>query len=284
MTAPRTAPGALALVLLLLGATARAQPLAPAAPDDDEPGVAARPPPAGADVEEKLGEKVPLDLTFTDEAGRPVRLGELLAGDKPTVLVLAYFRCPVLCGLVLSGLTTSMRGLNRAPGDGYRAITLSIDPGETPADAAAKKATVLGEIEADLASVEWPFLVGEEPQIAALADAVGFRYRREEKTGQYIHPAVVVVLGPDGKVSRYLYGVEYRPMDLRLALLEAAEGRVGTSTDRFILACYRWDPVSRQYVSWAFTFIRFGALGVALGLGFLLTRLWRRERLSGRRP
>lgn len=235
----------------------------------------------GVDVEEKLGALVPADLVFVDERGEQVRLGELFAGDKPTLLILAYYRCPVLCGALLRGVTNAVTQLGWTPGDNFRLVTLSIDPKDTPLEAGRKKESVLGLFEKASDGGDWPFLVGEQSQIDALTDALGFRYVYDERIDQYVHPAVSVVLGPNGLVSRYVYGIEPRPLDLRLALLEAGEGKVGTAFERFILSCYRYDPVSRKYVNWTFRFIRVGAFGIMLAVGLLLTRMWRREGKGG---
>lgn len=236
----------------------------------------------GVDVEEKLGATVPADLWFTDDTGARVRLGDLLAGDTPTLLILAYYRCPVLCGALLRGVSTAVSQLGWKPGEKFRVVTVSIDPNDTWDGAGKKKENVQSLFETPADASAWPFLVGGQAEIDALTDAVGFRYVYDARIDQYVHPAVAVVLGPNGLVSRYVYGVEPRPLDLRLALLEAGEGKVGTAFERFILSCYRYDPVSRKYVNWTFRFIRVGAFGIVLAVGLLLSRMWRRERQGGR--
>lgn len=237
----------------------------------------------GVDVEERIGSYLPLDLVFTDESGAPVRLGDVFGDDKPTLLIPAYYRCPVLCGILLKGVTTTVKNLGWVPGENFRLVTISIDPNDTPTTAGKKKESVLGLLENPEAGDSWLFLTGEQAAIDALTDALGYRYVYDEKTNQYVHPAVSVAIGPGGLVSRYLYGVELRPFDMRMALLEAGEGKVGTALERFILSCFRYDPVSQKYVSWVFRFIRVGAFGIAMGVGLLLSRLWRRERKGAAR-
>jgi protein SCO1 len=250
--------------------------LALALPFKDRPEMKSGTRPDGVDVEEKLGERVPGELTFTDWKGRSVRFGDLMAG-KPAVLVLAYYRCPALCNLVLAGTARAMGKTGLEMGTDYRAVTVSIDPKETPADAAGRRRGYLQAMGLSDQGEEWPFLVGDEKSIRALADAVGFRYRYDEELKVFAHAAVTMVLAPDGKVSRYWYGLEYPPRDLRLSLVEAAGGKVGTTLDRVLLTCFQYDPAARRY-GWVVNgIVRGGSLLVALGLAGLLGTLWRRE-------
>jgi protein SCO1/2 len=224
----------------------------------------------GVDVVERLGEPVPGALEFRDARGNRLQLRDALAGGKPVVLTLVYFRCPMLCSLVLNGLW---------PGTDYRAITVSFDPGEGPERALRHQEALLRALGEGHPS-DWHFLTGAEPQLRALADSVGFKYRWDESNKQFAHPAAVFVLTPEGKLSRYLYGVEFKPRDLRLALVEAASGRVGTALDRVLLTCFRWDPASRRY-AFLFGALRAGAMLVFLALATLLFFLWRRELRGG---
>ena len=244
---------------------------------------------AAVDIEEKLGARLPLSLSFTDSAGRPTRLGELFDGRKPVVLVLAYYRCPMLCDLVLSGISTSLRKLGWALGTDYRGVTVSIDPHDTPVAAHHKQVAVLQAMNESGPSAEasWPFLVGDPASIDALADAVGFRYAHDPTSDQFAHPAVVMVLTPDGRVSRYLYGVNFRLLDVRLGMTEAARGSVGGIVDRVLLTCFRYDPSARRYGFYVSSVLRGGASVVILSVGGLLAFLWRRDarrlRSRGRR-
>ncbi len=233
------------------------------------------------DVVENLGAQVPLDATFTAADGSTVTLGELLRPDKPVVLTLAYYKCPMLCSLVLGGLKKAAIASGLNLGRDYTAITLSIDPRETAELAKDGQRGHLQAIGAPDQEEDWAFLVGEEDQIAKVADAVGFGYSFDEKSGQYAHPAVVLVLTPDGRVSRYLYGVDFPPRDLRFAALEAGGGRVGTSFDRVILKCFRFDSNSKRYEFYVFGFIRTGGLLVFVALTAMLAVFWRREYKRG---
>jgi protein SCO1/2 len=236
-------------------------------------------PPAlvGVDIVEHLGQAVPAGLDLVDEQGRLVRLGDYLSSGRPVVLSLVYYDCPMLCHLVLNGLVASLRQMDLVPGKDFSLITVSFSPAETPAMARERQRGHLQALNERVAPADWPFLTGREPQLRALADAVGFRYRYDPATRQYGHPAALFVLSPEGRITRYLYGVQFPPRDLKLALLEAAQGRVGTTLDRVLLQCYRYDPASRRYGLFVFGFMRTGGALVLLGLALLLGRYWRRE-------
>lgn len=266
-----TASVAAALVLLLgtMG-TARAQLVPPSLQKAQE-----------VDVVENLNAQVPLDAVFTTSEGKQVRLGDLFVDDKPVVLTLAYYKCPMLCSLVLGGLKKAALGSGLQLGKDYTAITLSIDPKETASLAKDGQRGHLQAIGAPGQEKDWSFLVGEEAEIKKLADVVGFKYQYDESTGQYAHPASVMVLTPDGRVSRYLYGVDFPPRDLRFAALEAGGGRVGTSFDRVILKCFRFDSNSKRYEFYVFGFIRTGGLLVFVALTAMLAVFWRREYKRG---
>jgi protein SCO1/2 len=280
MIAPRLAP-ALAAAALALATPARAffPPNAPQA----QPAEPAPPPAvAAADVVEQLGAQVPADLGFTDAQGRRLTTGELLGRGRPVVLALVYYDCPMLCGLVLGGLSKAMRENGLELGKDYEALTVSFDPRESTRLAAERQRTYLSKANAAGKEVHWPFLTSEEPQVRALADAVGFRYAFDPQTRQYAHAAAIIVLTPDGRVSRYLYGIDYPARDLRLAIVEAADGRVGTSFDRLLLTCYRYDPASRRYAPYVHGIIRAGGLAVLGALAATLGVFWRREWRSAR--
>lgn len=233
------------------------------------------------DVDEHLGDYVPFDLTFTDDEGHEVRLGDYFNQGQPVLMFLGYYECPMLCNLVMNGVVKGIKGLKWQPGKDYKIVSVSINPSETSQLAAAKKKTYLESLQMPSASDGWSFLVGEESQSRQLADAVGFKYYWDEKTQQYAHPAVIYLLGPDGKITRYLYGIQFDEKDLRLGLLEASEGRIGNTIDKLILYCYHYDPDSAGYVIFAGNVMRLGGFVTLVVMVVFLSWLWRRER---RRP
>jgi protein SCO1 len=239
-------------------------------------------PPAlrGVDVAEHLGAAVPADAEFFDEAGRAVTLGQLLPGDKPVLLTLVYYRCPMLCNLVLNGLVRSMRDVDMDLGKDYRAITLSVDPKDTPHESLKRRRHHLQAMNKS-EQAPWAFLTGQEEDIRRVAEAVGFLYNYDPETQQYAHPAVAMVLPPEGKVSRYLYGADFPQRDLKLALLEAGQGKVGSSFEKVVLSCFKYDPASKRYGFYIFGFLRLGALAVFGALATLLGLNWWREFKKG---
>jgi protein SCO1/2 len=238
----------------------------------------ALPPAARAvDLDEHLGAALPRDAVFIDEAGQ-IRSFAALSGGRPLILVLGYFRCPMLCDLVLHGVANAMRGVPLALGRDYRALTVSIDPKETSLQARERQQAVLQVMGRQEAAGAWPFVVADLETVKTLTDRVGFRYAYDERTNQYAHPAVIVVLTADGRISRYLYGVEPTPKQLELAILEASRGQVGRLLDRVLLTCYRWDPVGRQYRLLIDGTMKGGGLLVLLALVFFVSRLFSQER------
>ena len=237
-------------------------------------------------IEERLGNAVPLDVKgLVDWNGQPFDLRSLQGGHRPLVVSLVYYDCPMLCGLILSGQAEAMRKNGLVLGKDYQAVTISFDPREKPAQAGERRRGYLQSLGvADHANgVDWPFLVATGEASKALADAVGFHYAWDEARKEWAHVAAIFVLTPEGKVSRYLYGIEYPPKDFRLAVVEASEGKVGTSFDRFLLTCYRYDPASRKYEPYAVGFVRAGAALVLLALTALIGGLvWRERRAKAR--
>lgn len=230
-----------------------------------------------ADVTEHLGAQVPLDATFVDTSGRRVELRSMFDGTHPVLLVLAYYECPQLCSLVLDA---AVRAIHQLDGWGwrlgaqYRVLTISFDANERPDQAARKQASVLSTF-GD--STRWPFWVGDAAAIDAVTHALGFAFLRDPRTGAFAHPAVAFVLTPDGKVSRYLYGIDYPPRDLKLALLEASDGKTGTVGDRILLRCFQYDPTTRRYGLFISRFMQIGGaliflVAVGLILGFARAR------------
>ena len=254
-------------------------PAAPRAEDDPE----GPPPLQGVEIVEKLNAQVPPGASFLDQDGKPVRIADFLGKGKPVVLALVYYECPMLCGLILGGMARGMKETGLELGKDYTALSISFDPRERAAQGFVRQKHYLQSFDkADRKDV-WPFLVGQEKEIRSVTDAVGFHYKFDEETKQYAHGAAILVLTPDGRVSRYLYGVEFPGRDLRLALVEAADGKVGTSFDRFLLTCYRYDPAARRYVPYALGMVRAGAVLVLFGLAGALVFFWRREAKGGKR-
>jgi protein SCO1/2 len=232
------------------------------------------------DVIEHLGDRVPAGLTFADEAGQQVKLESLLGRGKPVLVTLGYHRCPMLCGLVLDGLVKAAAASGLRPGKDFLAVDVSIDPEEDAKLLAATQARVVGLVGGGATAADWPFWrsAGDGGTAArALADDVGFRYKYDPQSKQYAHTAVAFLLSPEGVVARYLYGVEYPARDFRMAVVEASGGRTGTSLDKVILSCYRYDPATRRYAPFVIGFMRIGASVVFFALVALLTVLWRKE-------
>jgi protein SCO1/2 len=229
-------------------------------------------------VEEKLDGALPLQLTFADERGREVTLGSYFKAGRPVILTLNYYRCPMLCTLELNGLVSALRGLAWSPGEEFQIVTVSIDPRELPQLAAAKRAGYLDELGRPEAAEGWHFLTGSEANIRALASSVGFAYEYDEATDQYGHAAVVMLATPDGRVSRYLYGVQFEAATLKLGLLEASHGKIGSVVDRFILYCYHYDAEQGRYALAAQTIMRAGGALTVLVLGSVIGTFWLRER------
>lgn len=197
-------------------------------------------------VEQKLNTQVPLNLTFRDEAGKTVKLGDYF-GKRPVILVLAYYECPMLCTVVLNELTRSLNALDYTIGKEFEVITVSISPTETPELARKKKQNYLSEYRKPGGKAGWHFLVGDEKNIKALANAVGFQYTYDPRTKQYAHPAVIMILTPQGKLARYLMGIEFSARDLKFALTEASEGKIGNPVMSAFLYCFQYDPSTGKY-------------------------------------
>lgn len=228
------------------------------------------------DIVEQLGAEVPRDLPFVDSAGRSLRLGQAFAG-RPIVLALVYHRCLGLCSLLLGGLTKSLNAIDWQLGRELDVVTVSIDPEETPAQAASSRAGYLQALGRPPSDTAWASLTGPAASIDALAAAVGFRFQYLDGQKQFAHAAALFVLTPDGRVSRYLYGVEFPPSQLKVALFEASGGRVGTSFERVILRCWQWDPTSRRYALFLDRYFRVGGLLLLATVGTFLALLWRRD-------
>lgn len=233
--------------------------------------------------DQNLGAALPLDLVFRDEANREVRLGDLF-GTKPVILGLVYYRCPVLCTLVERGLASGLRPLDLEPGRDFDVVFVSIDPTDTSEAAAERKRAVLESYGGEETAAGWHFLTGDAESIASLAETVGFRYAQDPVTGQYAHAAGLTIVTPQGALSRYLYGVDYAPRDLQLALVESSGGTIGTAIDKALLVCFRYDATIGKYTAATMTILRLGATLTLLALGTFFFFALRRERRNRQLP
>jgi protein SCO1 len=232
------------------------------------------PPDVGFD--QRLNEQLPLDLTFRDESGATVRVGDYF-GDKPVILVPAYLRCPRLCTLVLNELTDALNNLTFNAGDQFQVVVVSFDAREKPELAAAKKASYLERYNRPAAAAGWHFLTGDEPSIEALTKAIGFRYSYDAEHDQFAHASGFVVLTPSGTIARYFFGMQFPPRHVRLALVEAGAGKVGNVVDQVLLLCYHYDPATGRYTATIMNLVRLGGILTVLILGAFLIRSWLRE-------
>ena len=229
--------------------------------------------------EQKLNEQIPLHLGFRDENGVEVKLERYFA-TRPVILMFMYYECPHLCPLVLNGLIRSLKPLSFTVGNEFDVITVSIDPRDDPQLAAAKKREYLPRYDRPGAESGWHFLTGEQTSIKSLTHAVGFQYAYDAKTDQYAHASGIVILTPQGRISRYFYGIEHSPRDLRLSLVEASANKIGSLVDQLLLFCYHYDPATGKYSLVVMNVLRLAGLGTVLGLGGLIVVLLRRERLG----
>lgn len=293
---PRTALLSLLAGLLVVGASVR-----PGQVHGEEPIPQQL---QGIEIKERLGAQAPLDLPFVDQTGAAVRLRDYMKPGRPVLLVLNYYACPTLCSIVLNGVLEGVRQVGFTIGQEFQMVTLSIDPKEGPALAAAKRASYLqalaqgtpgpglgaqagygegGPAQApgpgrQVGERDWPFLTGQEANVRALADAVGFGYRYDETSKQYAHAAGIFILTPEGRLSRVLYGIEFPRRDLRLALVEASRGGISAPVERLLLFCFHYDPQVRKYGLTPMGVMRIGGALTLVGLCTLLLVLWRRER------
>jgi protein SCO1/2 len=277
-----TSAPAAALLALLLGSIS---PLAATGTSDTHLPEAPLPPPPIKEVglDQKLGESIPLDLVFRDEAGKDVRLAQYF-GKRPVILSLVYFNCPMLCGMTTDGLVRSVRALRFEPGTDYEILSVSFDPRETPEMASEKKRTVMAQYGRKSGPGGWHFLTGDAPSIAALTSAVGFRYVWDAEQKQFAHATGVTLLTPQGRIARYFFGIEYPAKDLRLALIEASEEKIGNVVDQLLLLCYHYDPKAGRYTATVHNLVRGGAALTLVALVGFVTIMLRRERQGAERP
>lgn len=230
-------------------------------------------------IEQKLNNQIPLNLQLRDERGNTVTLGQYFTGE-PVILALVYYQCPMLCTEVLNNLLLTARQISLQMGKDYRIVTVSIDPRDGPTDALLKHRLYTGEYGRDFTGEGWHFLTGQELQIHQLADAIGFRYAYDSQSGQYAHPSVIMVLTPSGKLSQYFYGIVYRARDLRLALVQASDGKIGNPVDALLLLCCSYNATTGRYGLIISRVIKFAAVLTILALGLLIFYLRKNENYS----
>ena len=233
----------------------------------------------GVGIDQNLNAQIPLELTFRDETGQTVRLGQYFR-DKPVVLALVYYECPGLCDLILNGLSHAMQQISLNVGTDYQVVTVSFNPQETWQLATAKKANYIEKYNRPGAKEGWHFLTGDQANIKALANTVGFRYKYDQQSQQFVHASGIYVITPEGKISRYFYGIQYKPRDFRLGLVEASANKIGSPVDQLLLFCCQYDPATGKY---GFVIARvMQVLGTSTALllfGFIFVML-RRDRRS----
>ncbi len=237
----------------------------------------------GVGIDEHLGQTLPMNLVFTNARGEPVKLSDYFHKGKPVLLSLGYYSCPMLCPFVWNGVANAVQKLNWMPGEKFQLLTVSFDPRDTPELAAQKQTRYLQSLnKPGVPDSAWDFLVGDASQSKALANALGFKFHYDPKQKMYAHTAAVFILTETGKISRYLYGIEYNVKDLKLGLLEASQGKIGNSIDQLLLFCYHYDPNAQGYVLFATNVMKIGGIITLIILGFFLSVFWARERIRHR--
>lgn len=231
----------------------------------------------GVGVTSKLGERVPRDITFRNAQGEPVTIGQYLDGEHPVLLNLVYHECPMLCGLMLDGITRTLSNMSWTPGDQFEVLTVSFNHRETSEIARKQKERYVKQLGTPQAADGWHFLTGSEAAIEQLTDAVGFDFRWVADKGEYAHPTVAIFLSGEGTVTRYIYGMEYQASDVRKALVEASNGKVGNPVDQIALYCFQFDPNANSYTADAFNIMKLSGGLTVIILGLTLFAFWRRE-------
>jgi len=234
----------------------------------------------GVGIEERLGDKVPMDVVFTNENGEQVTLADYFLSGKPVIITPIYFECPMLCNLIINGLTDGLKELNWQAGDQFEIITFSIDPNEGHELAAQKKESYIRLLGKQEAASGWHFLTADQQNIDRMTDALGFNFKWSEEAQEFLHGSAIMFVSPEGQLTRYLYGIEYPQLSLRNALFDAAEGKIGTVMDKVVLYCYTYDPDSRSYVASAVNIMKLGGLVTLMGLSIFLGLLWFRKNTS----
>ena len=236
----------------------------------------------GVTIEQKLNSQLPLNAQFRDENGETVQLGQYF-GKRPVVLALVYYDCPMLCTQILNGLVRAAKVMNFTPGKEYDVLAISFDARETPKEALAKKTVYMKDYGRPETENGWHFLTGGPDSIKRVTEAVGFRYKWDVYTATFAHASAIYVLTPDGKLSKYFYGIEYSPKDMRLGLVEASANRIGSAVDQVLLFCYHFDPTSAKYTFIAMDLLRAAGAATVLLLGGFVFIMLRRDRQKGHR-
>jgi Uncharacterized protein SCO1/SenC/PrrC, involved in biogenesis of respiratory and photosynthetic systems len=285
---PRVFASVLSIVLSALSSPLQAQDPGFPSPSYDmlEPGslaTARLPQLENVTFKQRLNTQMPLDAHFKDENGHDVTLGQYFDGRRPVVLAFVYYTCPMLCTQVMNGVSRAIKVLPFTPGEDFDVVFISFDPRDKPETASAKKTALMNYWSMQNQSGAWHFLTGEEPQIKQVTSAAGFFYMWDEKTQQYAHLSGLLVLTPDGRLSRYFYGIEYSPKELRLALFESGEGHIGSLVDELLLYCYHYDPANGRYGAVVMNLVRLGGVLTVLAIaGFiLLMRRQERQQMEG---
>jgi len=286
----RSAPLSCLVALLLVAGAALAQPgqlLGPPQPTRTMQDSNLKPALPGAlsgvGIDQKLDQQVPLNLMFKDEAGRPVPLSTYFQSGKPVILALVYYRCPMLCTQILNGVAGSLKAISLDPGKDFEVVAVSFDPKDTPETAASKKQLYLRRYARPNTANGWHLLTGDEANIKALTDTVGYHYKYDPATDQFAHASGIMVLTPEGRLSRYFYGVEYQPRDVRLGLVEASQSKIGSPVDQILLFCYHYDPVTGKYGAVVMNLVRFAGATFTLVCGVFLFIFLRRDVRNDRR-
>ncbi len=269
---------AVALMTAVVSAQGEAPGIRPASalPSHQVPGVLGK-----VAFEQRLNEQLPLALPFTDEAGKAVKLGDYF-GRKPVVLAFAYYECPMLCTQVLNGLESSLRVINESIGKEFDVVTVSFDPRETAVLAAAKKQAYLDRYQRPEAEQGWHFLTGSQASIDALTKAAGFSYVWDEQSQQFAHASGIIIATPEGKMSRYFFGIDYSPRDVKFALIESSAGKIGSLADQLLLYCYHYNPATGNYGFVAMRAVRIGGVVTLVALfGFMFVSIRRDHRATG---
>ena len=237
----------------------------------------------GVGIDQRLDQRVPLDLIFRDEFGKTVTLANYFHAGKPVLLAPVYYRCPMLCTQILSGVASSLKAVSLTPGQDFEIVAFSFDPKDTPQTAASKKQLYLKRFGHLNTANGWHMLTGDETNIKTLTEAIGYHYKYDPATDQYAHASGVMLLTPEGRISRYFYGVEYAPRDLRLGLVEASHNRIGSPVDEALLFCFHYDPTTGKYGAVVMNMVRFAGAAFALVCGVFLFVFWRRDLRADRR-
>jgi len=281
-------PSACATVILMLFAVASfAQPgqPAPAQPSLSMQDSNLKPALPGAlqgvGIDQRLNQRLPLNVMLRDEAGRNVPFSAFFQTGKPVILALVYYRCPMLCTQILTGLESSLKAVSFNPGTDFEIVSVSFDPKDTPELAASKKQMYMRRYGRPNTANGWHFLTGDETNVRALADAAGFHYKYDPKTDQFAHASGIMIVTPDGRMSRYFYGVDYAPRDIRLGLVEASQNKIGSPVDQILLFCYHYDPTTGKYGAMAVNMVRVAGAAFVLICGAFLLIAFRREHRSG---